>query len=127
MSSAIASMPGLVVTTAAKCPLRRPEMITLFPRLCSASARARPIPDPPPVMRIVFPVRFIVAPICVMVDVAWKSNALRGEAVAKHRKAADGLYLGHLVLQNVPMLLKKTVFEADNVGDDPGDGPSVTG
>ena len=36
-------------------------MMTLFPRWCSASARARPIPEPPPVMKIVFPVSFITA------------------------------------------------------------------
>src|SRR5277367_402063 len=47
-----------------------------------------------------------------------------GECVAEHRKAADGLGLGRLVLQNVPMLFEKTVFEPDNVGGDPGGGPS---
>src|ERR1700676_2566560 len=50
-------------------------MITLFPRLSSASARARPMPDPPPVMKIVFPVRFIVAPICD-VNVSWHSQLI---------------------------------------------------
>jgi hypothetical protein len=44
--------------------------------------------------------------------------------VAKHGKAADRFGLGRLVLQNVPMLFKKTVFEPDNVGGDPGGGPS---
>src|SRR5580692_9416982 len=47
-----------------------------------------------------------------------------GECVPKHGKAADRLGLGRLVLQNVPMLFKKTVFEPDNVGGDPGGGPS---
>src|SRR6202167_5179123 len=75
MSSSIASIPGLAVTPASRWPLRRPDMITLLPRLCSASASARPMPDPPPVMKIVFPVRFIVAPICD-VNIPWRLNAL---------------------------------------------------
>ena len=49
------------------------------------------------------------------------------EAVAKHRKAADRFRLGRLVLQHVPVLLKKAVFEPDNVGGDPGDRPSSSG
>jgi hypothetical protein len=28
--------------------------------LCSASARARPMPEPPPVMKIVLPVSFMI-------------------------------------------------------------------
>ena len=47
-----------------------------------------------------------------------------GECVAEHRKAADRFGLGGLVLQNVPVFLKNTVFEPDNVGCDPGGGPS---
>src|SRR5277367_1484288 len=47
-----------------------------------------------------------------------------GECVAEHGKAADRFGLGRLVLQNVPMLSKKTVFEPDNVGGDPGGGPA---
>src|SRR5277367_2537619 len=47
-----------------------------------------------------------------------------GKCVAKHGKAADRFGLGRLVLQNVPMLLKETLFEPDNVGGDPGGGPS---
>ena len=42
-------------------------------------------------------------------------------------KAAGRFGLGRLVLQDVPMLLKKTVFEPDNVGGDPGGGPSDSG
>src|ERR1700691_136723 len=46
------------------------------------------------------------------------------ERVAEHRKAAHRIGLGRLVLQNVPMLFEKTVFEPDNVGCDPGGGPA---
>src|SRR5579864_947012 len=42
------------------------------------------------------------------------------ECVAKHGNAADRFGLSRLVLQNVPMLSKKTVFESDNIGGDPG-------
>jgi hypothetical protein len=52
---------------------------------------------------------------------------LRGESITKHGKAADGFGLGRLVLQDIPMLLKETVFESDNVGGDPGRGSSVSG
>src|ERR1700723_556864 len=61
------------------------------------------------------------------------SNALKtiaffwlslGECVSEHGKAAHRFGLGRLVLQNVPMLFKKTVFEPDDVGGDPGGGPS---
>src|ERR1700724_2210454 len=61
------------------------------------------------------------------------SNALRtiallsvspGECIAKHGKAADRFGLGRLVLQNVPMLFKNAAFEPDDVGCDPGGGPS---
>src|ERR1700683_3063500 len=61
------------------------------------------------------------------------SNALRtmrcrwlslGECVAEHRKAAHRFGFGCLVLQNVPMLFEKAVFEPDNVGRDPGRGPA---
>src|SRR6266478_8865675 len=55
-------IPGLAWVVASRWPLRRPEMMTWLPRLCSASANPRPIPEPPPVMKIVFPVSFICAP-----------------------------------------------------------------
>ena len=38
---------------------RRPEMMIWLPSLCRASASPRPMPEPPPVIRIVFPVSFI--------------------------------------------------------------------
>ena len=46
------------------------------------------------------------------------------ECVAEHGKAAHRFGLGRLILQNVPMLFKNTVFEPDNVGGDPGGGPA---
>jgi hypothetical protein len=54
-------------------------------------------------------------------------ESLRGEAVTKHRQAADRLRLCSLVLKHIPVLRKKTVFEPDNVGGDPGCGPSDSG
>src|ERR1700752_1807004 len=46
------------------------------------------------------------------------------ECVAEHGKPAHRFGLGRLVLQNVPMLSKKSVFEPDNVGGNPGSWPS---
>jgi hypothetical protein len=37
---------------------------------------------------------------------------LRGESITKHGRAADGFGLGRLVLRDIPMLLKETVFES---------------
>src|SRR5580698_8321731 len=59
ISSSMDSMPGFASTVLARLALRRPEMMTLFPRSCNASASALPIPEPPPVMKIVFQVSFI--------------------------------------------------------------------
>jgi len=53
-----------------------------------------------------------------------KVRNLRGETVTKHGKAADGLGLGRLVLQHVPVLRQETVFEPDDVGRNPGRWPS---
>jgi hypothetical protein len=54
-------------------------------------------------------------------------ESLGGESITKHGKAADGLVLGCLVLQYIPMLRQETVFESDNVCRDPGCGPSDSG
>ena len=51
-------------------------------------------------------------------------ESLRGEAITKHGKAADGFFPSGFVLQYIPMLSQKTVFESDNVGRNPGRGPS---
>src|ERR1700722_6558837 len=59
ISNSIESMPGFASIVSARLALRRPEIMTLFPRWCSASASALPMPEPPPVMKIVFPVSFI--------------------------------------------------------------------
>ena len=50
-----------------------------------------------------------------------------GKFLAEHGKTAHRFGLGRLVLQNVPMLFEKTAFEPDNVGCDPGGGPSHAG
>jgi hypothetical protein len=47
-------------------------------------------------------------------------ESLRGEAITKHGKAADGLLLYGLVLQYIPVLCQETVFESDNVCSNPG-------
>ena len=54
-SSSTDCIPGLALTVSARWPFRRPEMITSLPSLWNASARPRPIPDPPPVMKMIFP------------------------------------------------------------------------
>ena len=53
-----------------------------------------------------------------------KVRDLRREPIAKHGKAADGFFPRGFVLQYIPMLSQKTVFESDNVGRNPGRGPS---
>src|SRR3984957_15379135 len=59
------AIPGFALATSARRPLRRPAIITWFLRWCSASAKPRPIPEPPPVMRMVFPESFIETCPCV--------------------------------------------------------------
>jgi len=53
------AMPGLAPVVSSRTDLRRPAMMTLLPSLWRDSARARPMPEPPPVMRMVFPVEFM--------------------------------------------------------------------
>jgi hypothetical protein len=43
-----------------------------------------------------------------------------GEAVAEHRKPAHGFGLRRFVLEDVPVLGELAVFEADDIGGDPG-------
>src|SRR5271163_2611201 len=121
MSSSIAPMPRLAATTASRWSRRRPEMITSLPSLCSASARPRPIPEPPPVMKMVLPVSFI--------GVSFEAGEQRsgGEAIAEHRQAADGLGLRRLVLDDVPVFGELAVLEADDIGGDPRRREAVAG
>ncbi len=53
-------MPGLAAVVSSRTDWRRPAMMTLLPREWKDSASARPMPEPPPVMRMVFPVMFMV-------------------------------------------------------------------
>ncbi|MGJ3626037.1 hypothetical protein AB5I41_01935 [Sphingomonas sp. MMS24-JH45] len=48
--------PAIVSSSAAR---RRPATITVLPASCRCCASAAPIPDPPPVTRIVLPLVFI--------------------------------------------------------------------
>src|SRR5437899_12427279 len=49
-----------------------------------------------------------------------------GEPVAEHRKAAERLGLGRLVLEHVPVLGQPAVLDADDVGSDPGGGSAIS-
>ena len=60
-------------------------------------------------------------------DCCVKVRGLRREAIAKHGKAADGFFPRGFVLQYIPVLCQETVFESDNVGRNPGRGPSHPG
>src|SRR6266436_8397828 len=122
ISSSSAAMPGLAATTASRCLRRRPAIITLLPSPWSASASARPMPDPPPVMKMVLPVSFMMVS-CMRSDEAGSV----GESVAEHRQAADGLVLGRLVLKHIPVLGKLAVLHADDVRGDPGRWATVPG
>src|SRR5258707_1538293 len=67
-SNSTAFIPGLAFVVSSKWLLRRPEMMTSLPSLWSVWASPRPIPEPPPVTKIVFPVSFIVSPLyCFMI------------------------------------------------------------
>ncbi|SJM35002.1 hypothetical protein BQ8482_60013 [Mesorhizobium delmotii] len=75
------SRPAIVRSSAS---LRRPATITVFPSAWKRSASSRPIPDPPPVMRIVFPVIFIV--LCSIYSSQSGSN---DPAVCEYRLPVD--------------------------------------
>jgi hypothetical protein len=53
------TIPRFAFVISSNTLLRRPEMMTLLPFACSASARPRPMPEPPRVIKIVLPVSFI--------------------------------------------------------------------
>src|ERR1700733_11564528 len=59
MSRVTEAMPGLALVVSSKAFCRRPAMMTLLPRAWNASARPRPMPEPPPVIRMVLSNSFI--------------------------------------------------------------------
>ena len=60
MSSVIHSMPGFAFAVSSSIDCTPPSNhLVVFPSAWNASARPRPMPLPPPVIRIVFPVIFI--------------------------------------------------------------------
>ena len=54
------SMPGCSAAICSSSSVRRPPMMTVFPRACSSRARARPMPLVEPGMKTVFRVIFMV-------------------------------------------------------------------
>src|SRR3954453_11705928 len=52
-------MPGCSAVISSRSSLRRPATITLLPASCRRRARPRPMPEVPPVIRIVLPVIFM--------------------------------------------------------------------
>src|ERR1700677_2414704 len=115
-------------------PLSRPMTRTFWPFERRTSATIEPVwPVAPKITYFSFETTgvLIVAISLVVLKVrrtpSGRLFCLRlsfGEGVAEHGKAADRFGLGRLVLQHVPMLFENTVFEPDNVGCDPGGGPS---
>ena len=65
MSNSIPAMPGLAAMTSPRWPRLRPEMITWLSSLWKASANPRPIPEPPPVMKMVLPESFMPYPVAL--------------------------------------------------------------
>ena len=59
VSSTMDFMPGFAAVAASRLALRRPARMTWLPRWWNCSASASPMPEPPPVMRMVLPVRFM--------------------------------------------------------------------
>ena len=60
MFSAADLMPGFAAVVSSRTLLRRPAMMIWLARAWRASARPRPMPEPPPVMSIVLPEMFKV-------------------------------------------------------------------
>src|SRR5258708_38584810 len=78
------------------------------------------MPEPPPVIKMVLSVRFmIIAPLVMKVSTR--------KAFAKHREAAFGLLPSHLVLNHVPMLRENSILDSENVRGDPVDGLTNAG
>src|SRR6516164_1694094 len=53
------AIPGFAFVVASRCDFRRPEMMTWVFAFVQCLCDPRPIPEPPPVMKIVFPLRFM--------------------------------------------------------------------
>src|ERR1700722_2481875 len=92
-------------------------MMTLLPRACSASARACPMPEPPPVTKIVLPSRFMTVSFF-----SCDSGRKRG---SEHREPAPPLRLRRFVLDDVPMLRQLPLRDAHDVDDDPRSGKAM--
>ena len=56
-----------------------------------------------------------------MVESRFAAMRARGERVSKHRVSAFGLFLGSLVLNDIPVLKQDSVFHADNIRRNPVD------
>src|SRR5690349_16557933 len=60
--------------------------------------------------------------VCALVEIRFAPMRARGgERVSKHRVSAFGLFLGSLVLNDIPVLNQDSVFHADNICRNPVD------
>src|ERR1700732_5396679 len=57
--------------------------------------------------------------VCALVEIRFAPMRARGERVSKHRVSALGLFLGSLVLNDIPVLNQDSVFHADNIRRNP--------
>src|SRR5882762_10152877 len=78
------------------------------------------MPEPPPVIKMVLSVSFMIIAPLVM-------NVSTRKAFAKHREAAFGLLPSRLVLNHVPMLRENSILDSQNVRRDPIDALAETG
>jgi hypothetical protein len=59
--------------------------------------------------------------VCALVEIRFAAMRAWGERVSKHRVSAFGLFLGSLVLNEIPVLKQDSVFHADNICRNPVD------
>src|SRR5258705_8991035 len=78
------------------------------------------MPEPPPVIKMVLSVSFMIIAPLVM-------NVSTRKAFPKHREAAFGLLPTRLVLNHVPMLRENSILDSENVRGDPVDGLTNAG
>ncbi len=103
-SSATPIMPGLAWMASSSICWRRPAMSTRLPRRWNASARPRPMPVPPPVIRMVLPVSCMGASLSDPRRLPHRREhpsavpvRLDGPAAATHGQLADqGTALSHV-------------------------------